>query len=66
MDGRLRELRLAHVLTQDELAAKAGVSNKTVVDLEAGRTRPHQQTIRKLARAFGLTPRELALLLRSD
>lgn len=56
----LREIRLEHVLTQDELAAKAGVSNKTIVELEAGRTQPHQQTIRKLAAALEMSPRDLA------
>src|SRR5260221_9337695 len=60
----LRDIRLEHVLTQDELAAKAGVSNKTIVELEAGRTQPHQQTIRKLAAAFGISARELARLLK--
>jgi DNA-binding XRE family transcriptional regulator len=61
----LRELRLEHVMTQDELATKAGVSNKTIVEIEAGRVRPHQQTIRKLAAAFGMSARDLAKVLNS-
>ena len=62
----LRELREDRVLTQKELAAKANVSNKTIVGIETGRAWPHQTTIRKLAVALGMGPRELARELRRD
>jgi transcriptional regulator with XRE-family HTH domain len=59
----LRQLRQNAVMTQKELADKSGVSNKTIVSIEAGAW-PRQSTIRKLAAALDLTPRELARRLR--
>ncbi len=61
----LRELRQDRVLTQKELAAKSGVSNKTIVSIEGGAW-PRQSTIRKLAAALGITPRDLARELRRE
>jgi transcriptional regulator with XRE-family HTH domain len=56
----LRQLRLERVLTQRELAAKAGVAAKTVVDIETGKIRPHPSTLRKLAAALEVPPSALA------
>jgi transcriptional regulator with XRE-family HTH domain len=56
----LRELRLERVLSQRELAERAGVSPKTVLDVETGRIRPHPATLRKLAAALGVEPSALA------
>src|SRR5579872_4276678 len=56
----LRELRLSRVLTQKELAQAAGVSKKTVNDVERFKIRPHPQTLRKIARALGVEPGQLA------
>jgi len=56
----LRELREGQVITQRELAAKAGVSNKTISDIEQGKLRPHPATLRKLAAALGVKPSALA------
>ena len=61
----LRDLRAERVLSQKELATKAGVSNRTIVDIEAGRVRPHPATLRKLARALGVRPAALAEHLRN-
>jgi transcriptional regulator with XRE-family HTH domain len=60
----LRELREAKLLSQKELAAKAGISNKTIVDIESGKIRPHPSTLRKLARALGVPGSALAEHLR--
>src|SRR5215211_1611506 len=50
---RTHRLRLA--ITQEELAAKAGLGIRTVRDIEAGRVgRPRQGTVRTLADAFAL------------
>ncbi len=51
----LREWRLKRKLTQDELAAKAGVSQDTISDLETGR-RPNTTvgTLGSLAEALGI------------
>jgi tetratricopeptide (TPR) repeat protein/transcriptional regulator with XRE-family HTH domain len=51
----LRQLRSRARLTQDELAHRAGVSFRTVSDLERGRaTTPQKETVRLLADALRL------------
>ncbi len=56
---RLRELRKDKVLSMRELEEIAGVSYNTIWRLEAGRQGAHPKTIRKLAEALGVEPREL-------
>jgi A/G-specific adenine glycosylase len=53
---RLRTCRKARGLTLLELAALAGVSKMTIVNVEHGRTCPRQQTVERLADALGLPP----------
>jgi tetratricopeptide (TPR) repeat protein/DNA-binding XRE family transcriptional regulator len=45
-------------LTQDDLSAKAGVGVRSVRDLEAGRVRPRQTTVHRLAAALVLSTEE--------
>ena len=53
--GLLRQLRDEAGLTQEELAARAGLSPRTVSDLERGTTRTaHKDTAELLADALGL------------
>ncbi len=55
---RLRRLREERALTQRELAELAGTTAVTIIHAEkGGETRP--STLRKLANALGVTPREL-------
>lgn len=56
----LREHRKEQSMTIRELAAKAGVSSKTVLDIEHGATRPSGKTRRLLCQALGVAPREVA------
>jgi transcriptional regulator with XRE-family HTH domain len=57
--GTLRTLRTRARLTQEGLAAAAGLSHRTVSDLERGRaTTPQQETTRLLADALGLAGTE--------
>jgi DNA-binding XRE family transcriptional regulator len=56
---RLRTLRTEHVLTLRELAEVAGVSKDTIWRLENGRSEAHPSTIRKLAKALDVQPKEL-------
>jgi transcriptional regulator with XRE-family HTH domain len=51
---RLRRLRERRALRQEDLAELAGVGKNTV-----NRTEPRMTTIRKLAAALGVDPREL-------
>jgi predicted ATPase/DNA-binding XRE family transcriptional regulator len=60
---RLRRLREAAGLTQEELAGAAGLTPNAVSDLERGRRRrPYPHTVRSLADALGLTDKERAVL----
>jgi len=56
---RLRALRERKVLTQQELAEKAGITRATLSRLEAGAENPYPSTIRKLAAALGVEPQVL-------
>ena len=56
----LRRLRLEQFLSQAELARRAGVHALTITRLEAGTTAPSTRTVRALADALGVEPRELA------
>lgn len=54
-------------ITQQELAGRAGVSIRTLRDIEQGVVqRPHARSVRKLAEAAGLSLAELDLLREAD
>ena len=53
---KLREVRLARFLSIRELAARAGVAPRTIVEAEAGRRVPYFVTARKIAEALGVEP----------
>ena len=56
---KLKELREDRVLSQRELARAAGLTHATVWRFENGFEQARTQTIRKLADALGVEPREL-------
>ena len=57
---RLRKVRDMRLLSQRELAERAGLSPTTILKLESGRVdEPHPRTIRKLADALEVDPAEL-------
>jgi transcriptional regulator with XRE-family HTH domain len=57
---RLRKVRDMRLLSQRELAERAGLSPTTILKLESGRVdEPHPRTIRKLADALEVDPDEL-------
>src|ERR687896_2564693 len=61
---RLRRLRNAAGLTQEELASRAGLTAKAVSALErAERKHPYPHTVRSLAEALGLSGDERAALV---
>lgn len=56
---RLKQLREDRVLSLRDLEEKSGVSYNTIWRIEDGRQGAHPRTIRKLAEALGVEPREL-------
>ena len=56
---KLKEVRTRRLLTQDELAEKAGVSQSTIANIERDNAEPQFRTIRKLAKALDIEPTEL-------
>jgi transcriptional regulator with XRE-family HTH domain len=56
----LRRLRLEQFLSQAELARRAGLHALTITRLEGGTTAPSTRTVRGLADALNVEPRELA------
>jgi transcriptional regulator with XRE-family HTH domain len=56
---KLKEVRTRRLLTQDELAEKAGVSQSTIANIERNNAEPQFRTIRKLAKALDIDPTEL-------
>ena len=62
--ARLRQLREAAGLTQEELAGRARLTRNAISALERGeRKRPYPHTVRSLADALGLTEEERATLV---
>jgi len=59
MNTNVRRLRELRALSQRELAARAGLSVTTVNRIEIGQRKPMPKTVRKLARALGVSPQEL-------
>jgi transcriptional regulator with XRE-family HTH domain len=60
IDGqRLRELRVEQALTLRALGERSGIGYDTINKLELGRRPAHASTIRKLADALDVEPREL-------
>jgi transcriptional regulator with XRE-family HTH domain len=56
---RLKAARLRKLLTQAELAARAGMTESTVNRLERGLQAPRISSVRKLAAALGMPADEL-------
>jgi transcriptional regulator with XRE-family HTH domain len=56
---KLKEVRTRRLLTQDELAGKAGVSQSTIANIERNNAEPQFRTIRKLAKALDIDPTKL-------
>ena len=60
VDGqRLRRLRREKALSQQDLVEMTGVAQATLSDLERGKRGARASTLRKLAGALGVEPKEL-------
>ena len=56
----LREIRRKKVISQAELAKVSGVAEGTISRIETGKHVPQFVTIRKLAKALGVEPGDIA------
>jgi transcriptional regulator with XRE-family HTH domain len=56
---RLRRLRRESALSQQDLMRISGVAQATLSDLELGKREARASTVRKLAKALGVEPKEL-------
>ena len=64
IEGVLRQARWGTGLTQEELAARCGVSVRTISDIERGHVvRPRATTLRQLAIGLSLSEDETRKLL---
>lgn len=59
MDNRIRELRAARGMTQQELADAVSVSSRTIISLEKGQYNPSVLLAHKIACIFGLAIEEV-------
>ncbi|MBI4476019.1 MAG: helix-turn-helix transcriptional regulator [Acidobacteria bacterium] len=57
--ARVKQLRRAHRLTQEQLAERAGLSYKFVGEIERGTGNPSLETLEKLSDAFEIDINEL-------
>src|SRR5689334_19862851 len=64
--GHIRRLRKGRLLTQEELAARSGISADGVRRIESGTSSPGLHTIGKLAAALGISLTLLFVGLEAD
>jgi len=66
MDNRVKELRGAAGLRQEDLAQQVGVSRQTIISIESGRYNPSLELAWKLSRTLGTTIEELFCFQEAD
>lgn len=49
---RIKELRQALCLTQDEFGGRIGITKSSISTMESGRSKPSEQTLRSMCREF--------------
>jgi putative transcriptional regulator len=64
--NRVKDLRVAAGLRQEDLAASTGVSRQTIISIERGRYNPSLELAWKLARTLGVTIEELFCFTEGD
>lgn len=52
MEHRIKELRSAFGLTQEQLSEQIGVSRQTIISIESGRYNPSLELAYKIAKVF--------------
>ena len=59
LGNRVRELREARGLRQEDLEERSGVDSQTISNIEVGRQMPRTQTLMKLAKGLEVRPGDL-------
>ena len=62
MKTRVRELRTAAVMTQQQLAEAVRVSSRTIISIEKGQYSPSLMLAYRMAEVFGVTVEALCCL----
>lgn len=62
MKNRVKELRTAHKMTQQQLAELVHVSSRTIISLEKGQYNPSLLLAYRIAKVFGTSVEELYCL----
>lgn len=62
MNQGLKRLREERALSRKDLAHSSGVHEITIYRAEHGKSAPRPSTIRKLAKALGVPPREIIVI----
>jgi transcriptional regulator with XRE-family HTH domain len=57
--GKLRKMRRERALSQQDVERITGIAQATLSDLEQGKRGARASTLRKLAEALGVKPKEL-------
>jgi putative transcriptional regulator len=66
MDNRVKELRGAAGLRQEDLAQRVGVSRQTIISIENGRYNPSLELAWKLSRTLATTIEDLFRFREAD
>ena len=66
MVNRVKELRVAAGLRQEDLAERTGVSRQTIISIERERYNPSLELAWQLARTLGVTIEELFCFAEGD
>lgn len=66
MKNRLKELRQAHSITQEDLSKRVGVSRQSIVAIETGKYDPSLKLAFKIAREFNCTIEDIFLFSEEE
>lgn len=66
MENRVKELRVEHGITQQELADKVSVSSRTIISLEKQKYNPSVLLAYKIASVFSLSIEETFIFDEDD
>lgn len=66
MDNRVKELRTAAGMRQEDLARRVAVSRQTIISIETGRYNPSLELAWRLSRALGVHIEQLFLFEEGD